>query len=368
MKRIIVLGATGSLGGNFLDALRQTLNFDIIGLSCNENTKKLKALAIEFKVEAVASAKVGGSGPWHTFQSPGAQSDMIRALQPDMVVNAIAGIHGLEPSVTALQTQAELVMGCKEAIVAAGPLLKKIASSHKARIIPADSEHVAALELLKHAGDVKRLILTGTGGALRDLTAEQRENATPDQVMRHPIWAMGTKITVDSATLMNKALEVIEAAWLFDLPGEKIETRIHRPGRVHAALETTDNKIFVHEAGPSMRDVAYSILTGQTWGRIIEGDDARMILRDMPEVAPGSCAGLGHAALRMGGNAAAVLTGADQAVVEAFMQKKIKFGMISDILSDSMDAASNRAPNSINEVMSAYKNGYEHAWSLINAK
>lgn len=368
MKNAVVLGATGSLGKSFLNALEQIPDLHVIGLSCNKNTEKLEHLARKFRVRAVASTQNEVAGPWQGFTGPSAQSAMIQAVQPDIVVNTIAGIDGLEPSITAIRNGSGLVMGCKEAIVAAGPFLKKAAFEHKTWIISADSEHVAAQILLKNAhGRIKKLVLTGTGGALRDMPESQRETASPDQVMSHPVWSMGPKITVDSATMMNKALEVIEAAWLFDLPPEKIETRISRSGTIHAALELTDKNVMVHQAEPSMQAVAQSILTGTTWGRIITGEPAQAMLREMPGIAPKSCARLGHLALKKGGDAHAVLVGADRAVVEAFLQKRIEFGRIRQVLFQSLGAGSTKLPDSIQSVMAAFNRGYKYAWSIIRA-
>ena len=366
MKRIIVLGATGSLGGSFLNALRGIPSMRVIGLSCDKNTEKLGHLAIEFGAEAVANTKNSVDGPWDQFTGVEAPVWMIQALRPDIVINAISGINGLEPAMAALRNHADLIMGCKEALVAAGPLLKKTALKYNTRIIPADSEHVATQLLLNDAdGKIEKLILTGTGGALRDMPVAQWHNASIDQVMTHPVWQMGPKITVDSATLMNKALEVIEAAWLFDLPVEKIETRINRSGTIHAALRLSDGRIMIHEAKPSMQAVANLILTGRPWGRIVTGKKADLMMHGMTAVVPDSCADLGHLALKEGGDASAILVGADQAVVEAFLEKKLEFGNIRDILLESLTFSSKESPDSIDKVMRAFFVGYTFARLLI---
>ncbi len=363
MNTVVVLGATGSLGTSFLNALRRISGLRITGLSCNKNTTKLAKLALEFRVNAVAMSAGSIEGSWMSFQGPRAQEEMLQALEPDIVINAISGIDGLGPAVAALHGHAKLVMGCKEALVAAGPLLMRTAEQSNAQLVPADSEHVAAGLLFQKArAPVQKLILTGTGGALRDMPAQKRAVASVNDVMAHPVWKMGPKITVDSATLVNKALEVIEAAWLFHLKPGQVETRIHRAGTIHAALQTQDGGTLLHTGDTSMESVAWSILTGRPWGTIL-GDNSR--LRDLEPVDPGSCAGLGHLALQKGGDTPALLVGADQAVVEAFLQGRLGFGHIKQVLLQVLKLGPTRELRSIDDVMMSVHTGYEHAHKVL---
>ena len=255
----------------------------------------------------------------------------------------------------------DLIMGCKEALVAAGPVLNEMAKKSGARVIPADSEHVAASILFDQTGEkVRTLVLTGTGGALRDLDGWERERAGIDQVLRHPVWQMGPKITVDSATLVNKAMEVIEAAWLFGLTGDQIEVLIDREGNAHAAVGLDGGEWRVHVGDPSMELVAAHVLAGQAWGRVGAGDAAKRLIDAMKAPSRDSCASLGYQVLNLGWpQAAAVFTGADQAVVDAFLSGSIQFGMIRPALESVLDTDfSFDGPMTQDTVIDAYQAGY----------
>lgn len=245
-KKVLVLGATGSIGTSTLDIIRnQSDRFSCCGLTAHRNRDELERLAAECGAPCSLTAEEGTDGI----------RKLIEQAKPDIVVNGIAGSAGLVPSQLVLEAGVDLALANKETIVMAAPLMSALAERHHCKIIPVDSEHSAIFALLRQCGreNVEKLIITASGGPFRTWTSSQIQGATIDDALRHPTWHMGKKITVDSATMGNKGLEVIEARRLFGFPADDIQVVVHPQSIVHSLVRTTDGIVYAQCSEPDMR-------------------------------------------------------------------------------------------------------------------
>lgn len=349
-KPIIILGATGSIGLNALDIVRQFPDrFEVVGLSCNSQVEALSALVNEFQPRLVC---VGDPAQrdWLSSQHPELQilvgSDglirLVEASGVELVLTGIVGAAGLKPGYAALTSGKDLAMANKEIMVLAGELMMQAAREKKRAILPVDSEHNAIQQsLMGHKpADVERIILTASGGPFRDLPLEQFPNITRAQALKHPNWEMGQKITIDSATMMNKGLEVIEARWLFDLPVERIEVVIHRQSIVHSLVEYFDGSFIAQLGLPDMR-VPIAFCMG--WPERLPLNIPKMKLSEVGRLDFQAvcferfpCLKLAIEAAGLGGGAPAVLNGANEVAVAAFLKNRIQFVQIAQLLTQVM--------------------------------
>ncbi len=254
MKKVLVLGCTGSIGSNTLDICRSfPEKFLVCGITCNKNVEKLNELSNEFKCKSSLTIKENTEGI----------KRLIDETKPDIVVNGIAGSAGLIPSKLVLDAGINLALANKETVVMAWPLINKLAKNKNALIIPVDSEHSAIFTLLNQAKkeNVSELVITASGGPFRTLPAEDLKKVTLKDALKHPTWSMGTKITIDSATLANKGLEVIEANRLFGFDVEKIKVVVHPESLVHSLVRTRDGMLYAQISDPDMKHPIYSALT-----------------------------------------------------------------------------------------------------------
>lgn len=255
MKRVLVLGCTGSIGTNALhiaDNLPE--DFKICGLQAHSNDKKLKELSTFYKCPSLLTKENNSS---EAFQK------LIDEAKPDIVVNGIAGAAGLLPSKVVLENGIDIALANKETIVMAGSLIKELAKSKKANILPVDSEHSAIFNLVEKVGknNISKILITASGGPFREFTNEQLQNVTLEQALNHPTWKMGPKITIDSSTLANKGLEVIEAAYLFDVSSDQIEVVVHPQSLIHSLVRTNDGMLYAQISDPDMKHPIFSALT-----------------------------------------------------------------------------------------------------------
>lgn len=302
--------------------------------------------------------------------------DAVGRTAASAVAVTMGSIAGLQPALTAIETGRPLVMGCKEALVGAGGLLVRQAKIRDVPIRPLDSEHAAAQLLIEHVGGVhhvKRLILTGTGGSVRDVLPTQRAGLGVDRVLTHPVWSMGRKITVDSATLINKAMELVEAVHLFGIPIDQIDVMYDPAGRIHAALLTTDSRLFVHEAPARMREptlwaLGYGHLSAT---RILDGDDAEKALVQLgiPPDHDMSAIELGRRAVGYGGTAAMALEAADAVAVDRFLSGGIPLGSIVETVTRVLDligpTASRLDPFSLDDILATGDEASKMAAELL---
>ncbi len=340
MKEIILLGSTGSIGRNVLDIVRKYPGkFRIKALSSNKNVGLLAEQAAEFSPETVI---VGSEGLYPDFKKKYgkkvrlyAGDDALRevagAEKADIVFMAISGTAALKPLVAAVLSGKTIALASKEPVVSAGSIIMELMRKSGSRVLPVDSEHSAIMQCLegKDKSLVRTLYLTGSGGPFKDKRPESLEMVSVEEVLAHPKWRMGRKITVDSATLMNKGLEVIEARWLFDISPEKIKVIIHPEAVIHSMVEFIDGTIKASLFFPDMR---FPILKALSFPEMVESDLPRLDFLSLkgftflgPDTARFPALGMAYAALAAGGTMPAVLNASNEVAVKLFLDGKIRF-------------------------------------------
>jgi 1-deoxy-D-xylulose-5-phosphate reductoisomerase len=352
-KRIVILGSTGSIGRNALRVIEALgADYKVIALTAHDNIKLLAEQVRKFKPEMAVvtnpekiSAFRDLLGDSKTEILTGDKGLSIAASNEDVniVIAAIVGAAGLEAILAAAKAGKTLAIANKEPLVIAGELLTKIARKNDAKILPVDSEHSAVFQALR-AGDAKevsRIILTASGGPFRGATIEQIQNATIEQALAHPTWHMGKKITIDSATMMNKALEVIEARWLFDVPVDKIEVLVHPESIVHSMVEFIDGSVIAQMSAP---DMCLPIQYALTFPKRVKGITSHLRLEQIgtltfekPDMEVFKALKIGYQAARTGGTATAVFNAANEAAVKEFLEGKIKFVNIVELIEYCLD-------------------------------
>jgi len=330
MKRIIVIGATGSIGRQTLDVVdRHPDEFRIVGMSAHRDAAGLLAAAARHPGATLCLSGAAASGGIRRAGASGLAS-MIEETDADIVLNAAAGSDGLKPSFAAMASGKDLALANKETIVMAGRLALEAAARLGRKILPVDSEHSALFNMIERFGrdSVRGAIITASGGAFRDLPVERLSSVRPADALAHPTWNMGAKITVDSASMANKGLEVIEAARLFSLKPEEIEVVVHPESRVHSFIRTRDGSLYAQTSRPDMR---LPIMNALSWPHVLEErvadmhpeDIAMHFLRPDPERYP--LLGLAYDALRDGEGATDAYNAANEIAVAAFMDGLIAF-------------------------------------------
>ena len=348
-KRIVVLGSTGSVGRNVLDVVsHHTDSFEVVGLSTNRNVDLLQKQRARHPNAGTAVCMTDTQAPSSTDMPATGGADgclvgLIEQSRPDLVVNCLVGFVGLEPTLASLERGIPVAIANKEAIVTGGELIREASHSSGARIIPIDSEHVAISQCLRGcpAEDVETVYITASGGALRDKPLAEIHDAQPEEVLAHPTWDMGNKITVDSATLVNKGLEVIEAHWLFDLSYDRIKVVVHPQSIIHSLVEFKDHSILAQMGVPDMR---VPILYALTYPDKVDTPLPKSKITDFPDlsfeevdVARYPCFELVLEAARRGGNMPAILNSANEMAVGAFLAKNVRFSDIYTIIEAAMD-------------------------------
>lgn len=339
MKKITILGSTGSIGTQTLEVIAANPDrFCVTALTCGRNTALLaKQIAVfrprlavtERREDALALA---AQFPQVTFLH--GREGLIEAATADcdMVVNALMGMRGLEPTYHAILAGRDIALANKETLVAGGRLVMETVSEKGVRLLPVDSEHSAIFQCLEgnRHRPVKKILLTASGGPFRGFSREELEHVTPAQALKHPNWSMGAKITIDSATMMNKGLEVIEAKWLFDVPAARIQVLVHPQSILHSAVEFADNSVIGQMGVPDMR-IPISLALG--YPERLENPDAPLdffgagscLTFEKPDLETFNGLGLAYAALQTGGSCPLVLNAANEVLVDAFLQEKIGF-------------------------------------------
>ena len=350
MKKLTLLGSTGSIGLNTLDVVRMfPEQFSIEALSCRSSIEQLIEQIREFHPKTVCVDKDEMAGELKqifpnkefVFGMQGLEKISTNP-EADLVVSGIVGAAGLKPTFTALKAGKTVVLANKEPLVMAGELFMKTAKKSGAKLLPADSEHNAIFQALNNEPieSISRLILTASGGSLRDKPLNEFENITPAQALDHPNWEMGSKITIDSATMMNKGLEVIEAHWLFDTPVQNIQVVMHRESVIHSIVEFVDGSFLAQMGLPDMRvPLAYCL----GWPKRLPLKIQRMDLISLKslnfeEIDPKRfpCLAISIKAAKQGGGAPAVLNGANETLVDSFLEEEINFLDISKNLHSVM--------------------------------
>ena len=352
MKKITVLGSTGSIGTQSLEVIKAHPDrFRVEALTCGKNKKKLEEQIEKFRPAfAVTEREEDAHDLMRKFprtEFSWGEKGLIEAAEGgcDMVLNALMGMRGLAPTYAAIQAGKDIALANKETLVAGGELVMDAAAKAGVKLLPVDSEHSAIFQCLEGNQNrpVKKILLTASGGPFRGYTKEQLENVTLEQALKHPKWNMGAKITIDSATMMNKGLEVIEARWLFDVEAEKIQILVHPQSIVHSAVEFMDNSIIAQLGVPDMR-IPISLALGYP-DRLKNGEreldffgEGSNLTFEKPNPEVFGCISLAYEAIARGGSCPAVMNAANEVLVAAFLEEKIRFVDIEKTLACILDA------------------------------
>lgn len=354
MKRISILGSTGSIGTQALDVIAHNEDkFRVAALSCARNIELLCAQIERFRPFAVAVDReedaVAIAAEYRDIEVYfGRQGlEAIASMEDcDMVLNSLMGMRGLEPTLAAINAGKDIAFANKETLVVGGELVMKAAKEKGVKLFPVDSEHSAIFQSLQgnEHNDIKRIILTASGGPFRGYTAEQLEQVTLEQALAHPNWSMGSKITIDSATMMNKGLEVIEAKWLFDVPLDKIQIVVHPQSVLHSAVEYMDGSIIGQMGNPDMRipiAYAFSYPDRLDLSDVTESLDFFGMKEGMSFYPADSSVfrtiNLAYEAAGRGGSCPVVLNGANEVLVDMFLKGAIRFTDIQNTLIKVME-------------------------------
>ena len=351
-RHIAVLGSTGSIGRQTLDVVRQHRElFEVELLTANNSSEKLIEQALEFNPSSVVICneakyqEVADALQPHdikVFTGMDSICSLVAAEDIDIVLTALVGFSGLRPTVSAIKAGKIIALANKETLVAGGPAVMPLAKRYNAPILPVDSEHSAIFQCLLGASGnpLTRIHLTASGGPFRTWTKDRIAAATRAEALKHPQWTMGAKITIDSATMMNKGFEMIEARWLFDTAPEKINIVVHPQSIIHSMVEFADGAVIAQLGHPDMREpiqFALSFPERLTLdNRKLDFAELGSITFEKPDMDKFPCLGLAFEAIGRGGNVPCAMNAANEAAVAAFLQEKIRFYDIPDIISECM--------------------------------
>ena len=342
-KKIIILGCTGSIGRNTVTVLKKNRDyFNVVGISAHTDENGLIKFAESFDVENLCLTGREPSYGQINFKGENGLLEMIRNTEADLVLNGISGAAGLPSSIAALESGKNLALANKETIVMTGSMIMDLAEKNGCKILPVDSEHSAVWQLMRgwNHKDVDEIILTASGGAFRNRPIETLKNVTVEAALAHPTWNMGTKITIDSATMANKGLEVIEAHFLFGVPEDKIKIVIHPKSYVHAFIRTTDGCLYTQM---NMPDMAIPIQNALSWPDMLPSDFASLDLSDMTfefkalDKAKYPIVETAYEALRRKGAYPLVFNAANEMAVSSFIDGRISFLDIANVTADALD-------------------------------
>jgi 1-deoxy-D-xylulose-5-phosphate reductoisomerase len=368
IRHIAILGSTGSIGRSALDVIaRFPQRFRVQYLTVNRNTDLLREQIRCFQprgVVVLAEANVPTvrqivNASTEILVGEAGLREVVTRSDVDTVLNALVGFAGLQPTYWAVAAGKNVALANKEALVAGGELVMRTARENGARLLPVDSEHSAILQCLQgeEINSVERLILTASGGPFLHLDQKEFESVTVAQALNHPTWKMGNKITVDSATLMNKGLEVIEAFWLFGLPAERIEVVIHPQSIIHSMVEFVDGSVKAQLGIPDMKlPIQYALTYPErppSLHKRIDFPGLRQMTFLHPDLEKFRCLPLAYRALQMGGTAPAVLNAANEVAVMMFLDQHLPFSGIPEIIEEALDAHKPLHPSSLDDIITA---------------
>jgi 1-deoxy-D-xylulose-5-phosphate reductoisomerase len=380
-RRIAILGSTGSIGRQALDVIRQHRDlFEVEMLTANNSAELLIQQAIEFDANNVVICneskykEVSDALQPHyikVFAGMKSVCDLVTGDNIDIVLTSMVGFSGLASTVAAVKAGKTIALANKETLVAAGAIVMDLAAQHGSRILPVDSEHSAIFQcLMGSAGaDIEKIHLTASGGPFRTWSREQIAKATREQALNHPNWSMGSKITIDSATMMNKGLEIIEARWLFGTPGEKIDVVVHPESIIHSMVEYADGSVIAQMGHPDMREAiqfAFSFPHRLTLdNRKLNFAELGSLSFFVPDMEKFPALGLAYESLRKGGNMACIMNAANEAAVAAFLQEKIGFYEITDVVQECMAGADFVANPDLETIFETNDAAFAHAKEII---
>jgi 1-deoxy-D-xylulose-5-phosphate reductoisomerase len=376
MQKVIVLGSTGSIGRQTLDVIKGSPgDFKVTALTAYSNIELLEEQIHCFKPQyaAVVDEEQGkalqermlGESTKILIGNEGVMR-IAGDVEGDILVNALVGISGLLPTVEAINSGKRIALANKETLVVGGEIVKTLAKEKKVSILPIDSEHSAIFQCLKRGGEVEKIILTASGGPFFGYTKEQLKNVTAVDALRHPNWSMGKKITVDSATLMNKGLEVIEAHWLFEVGYEQIEVIIHPQSIIHSMVAFRDSAVMAQLGMPDMRmPIQYALRYPKSAANTLQRLDfvqVRKLEFYPPDLKTFPCLELAYRVGKEGGTLPVVLNGANEEAVGLFLQNKISFVQISRLIEQTLLSYSNDMNVNIQKILEV------DAWSRMKVR
>ena len=344
MKKIAILGSTGSIGTQALEIIRNNPDkYEAVALSCGRNTELLKKQIEEFNPRMVYCESDSSLN-----KNADSLIDIATMDDADIVLNSLMGMRGLEPTLAAIEKGRDIAFANKETLVVGGALVMEAVKRSGVKLLPVDSEHSAIFQALQgnDSNPIRRILLTASGGPFRGYTREQLESVTLEQALAHPNWSMGSKITIDSATMMNKSLEIIEARWLFDVPLDRIQVVIHPQSILHSAVEYEDGSVIGQMGNPDMKvPIAYAFSYPERIDLVTDGSVKSLdlfSLKDGMTFYPADdkvfkTIALARRASETGGSCPVVLNGANEVLVDMFLHGKIRFVDIQDTLEKVLD-------------------------------
>lgn len=353
-KRLIVLGSTGSIGTKVLEIVRDFPdNFEVVALSTNSSVELLAAQAREFQPQAVCvcnpdatteARNAASSGRCRFHAGESGLVELVEQYDADVVVVATVGFVGLRPTLRAIERSMTIALANKEVLVTAGELVMNLAQAHNTQLLPIDSEHNAVFQCLNGSGPkaIRRIVLTASGGPFRGASRQQLESTTREQALNHPTWQMGPKITIDSATLMNKGLEVIEAHFLFGIPTRQIEVVVHPQSTIHSMVEYVDGSIIAQLGKTDMYLPIQNVLfyPDRVPNKFpsLDFSQLQQLTFEKPDLQNFPCLSYAYEAADRGGTYPAVLNAANEVAVSRFLEGEIRFLKIPEIVRAALDS------------------------------
>jgi len=386
MKRVTILGSTGSIGTQTLSVIRENPErFSVSALTCGKNVRLLKEQILEFRPELAVCASEDDRRELDSWakdkgialETASGEEGIIDASRfgSDIVLNALMGVRGLLPTYHAIKSGHDVAIANKETLVAGGSVIMSEVARTGVRFLPVDSEHSAIFQCLEGNRDkeIKRILLTASGGPFRGRSRDELKDVTAKDALKHPNWTMGQKITIDSATMMNKGLEIIEARWLFDVPEDMIEVLVHPQSIVHSAVEFCDNAVLAQLGTPDMK-VPISVALGYP-DRLPSQDESldffgkgSSLTFERPDPETFGCLALAREAIRLGGTYPAAMNGANEVLVEEFLKGRIGFLDIFEINERVLSSHSSVQDAGLEEILEADLAARRDARAIIESR
>lgn len=378
-KRICILGSTGSIGTQALDVIAQHSDlYEAYVLTAYNNADLLIEQARKFTPEAVVIANENNYGkvkdalsdqPIKVYAGADALCQVVQDDNIDIVLASMVGFAGLEPTIAAIKAKKMIALANKETLVVAGDLITRLANEHQVPILPVDSEHSAIFQCIEPGNKIDKLLLTCSGGPFRNFTQEQLATVTKSDALAHPTWNMGAKITIDSATLMNKGFEVIEARWLFGVRPEQIQVVVHPQSVIHSAVQFEDGVIKAQLGVPDMRlPIQYAFSYPKRFpldGERLDLFKMKALTFEQPDTQRFRCLGLAYESLKQGGNMPCIVNAANEIANRAFIDDRIGFEQIADIIEKTMQQITFTKDSTLETYLQTDKEARQYASTLI---